>query len=134
MLALKVAEEEINTNPPVSLVSRFIRSVRIRSTYPNSAPKEDMEIWVRQFHSWGSTNPKILELLRQRYDTEVYGLGYVSCFTGRGTADQGTLQAVDTKDLVEGMGAQELSSPGTHVQNGVWTHSRNPETVPHCWR
>lgn len=45
------------------------------------APKKDMEVWVRQYHSWGFTNPKILMALGEHFDKNVYGIGSVRFFS-----------------------------------------------------
>jgi hypothetical protein len=47
-----------------------------------------MEVWVRMYHARGHPNPKILELLRQHYDTDKYGLGYVTRFSGQDSTDR----------------------------------------------
>ena len=41
------------------------------------APKEEMEVHAREYHSWGRPHTKILESLHKHFDTAKYGLGYV---------------------------------------------------------
>ena len=37
----------------------------------------DLEPHAWLYHSWGVTHAKLLEMLREHFDTEKFGLGYV---------------------------------------------------------
>ena len=52
----------------------------IRLSDIDLAPKGVVEPFIREYHSWGLSNPKILDALKQNYDTDLYGLGSVACF------------------------------------------------------
>ena len=53
-----------------------------------AAPKEEAEVWIRQYHSWHYSNPQILLALRQHFDMDkTYGLGSVTRSIARDTTN-----------------------------------------------
>ena len=41
------------------------------------APKDDVEPHARKYHRWGVPHTKLLVLLKNHFDTEKFGLGYM---------------------------------------------------------
>lgn len=81
VLALQVEEWVINGSRTVRSVLCWVCHVHFSDF--TSAPKKSLETFIRQYHSWGFSNPKILDALKEHYDTNIYGLGSVVCFSGR---------------------------------------------------
>ena len=120
----------INITPLVCLILRSLRPLHF--THLTIVPKKDMEVWVRLYHGQGLTNPKLLAVLRNHFDTKKYGLRFMTCFASWCAIHWG-MQVNKTEGVAKGVGAQELLGTGTHNCNGVWTNSTNAEEVSHRW-
>ena len=71
-----------NQNKPTrTSTDTFICSSSLRAYLDPLAPKKLIEPFAREFHSWGVTHKKLLPMLKEEFDTERFGLGYVKCYS-----------------------------------------------------